>query len=194
MLDKVCCIIDVDGFSVRIPSESGDCYRNQFLVRELGYVRVDPVYTYLPRSYLFDLSQSYDFSRIPDAEAKTLRYQSRIITGLSLLPGPTESDCLDIRTLPDVLLKIYDRCRTVDADLVAYKGGCRESDLLKELAIPALDLQRFGCPAFKELMAKRNYKDCGHHKEVERDGAVHCSMAEVEAYRDWFMLNVRRYR
>lgn len=164
MLDRVCCIIDVDGFSVRVPSEFQDSYRNQFLVRELGYVRADPAYAYLPRSYRFDLSRTHDFDQLPDDVARTLRYQSRVITGLSVLPGPTESDCLDARTLPDVVEKIYDRCRTVEADLVAYKGGCWEADLLKGLGIPCLDLQEFGCPPFGTLQEKGAYKDCGHHR------------------------------
>lgn len=192
MLDKVCCIIDCDGFTVRTWNDQQVSYRTDFLIRELGYVRVDPVYNYLPRSYRFDLSRTYDFRKLPADADKTLRYQSRVVIGLSLLPGPRETDCLDAGDLAEVVGKMYDRCRTADAFLVGFKGGQWESDLLKGLDIPALDLQAFGCPAFEEV--KMAYRDCGHHTKVERKRVFHCPMAEVAAYRDWYMLNVKRYR
>ena len=41
---------------------------------------------------------------------------------------------------------LYEDHKTVERDLVIYKGGHVESDLLKRLQIPCFNIEVVGCP------------------------------------------------
>ncbi|KAF8789000.1 hypothetical protein HNY73_006982 [Argiope bruennichi] len=196
MLSRVCCIIDVDGFDIKKSDKFGH-YTNEFLVRELGYVRVDPNYDLMPKSYRFDLRQKISLGRCSPKGRQTLNYQSRNIVGLTVLPKPEECDAIEYDRLKEVLQDIYDFCRRTDADVIAYKGGDKERKLCESLNIPCLDLQGFGCPSYKELVEARkvysHLQDCNHHTEFRGTSLVHCPKAEVTAYRDWYMMNYKRF-
>ncbi|GBN42005.1 hypothetical protein AVEN_180873-1 [Araneus ventricosus] len=197
MLNSVCCIIDVDGFDIRNYDEYGQ-YTTEFLVRELGYIRVDPNYHYIPKSYRFDLRQKVNPARCPPKVRQTLNYQSRNVIGLTVLPRPDERDAIDYDCLKKVLQDIYDFCRRTDVNVVAYKGGDKERKLLESLNILCVDLQGFGCPSYQDLVRTRKVyselQDCGYHTEFRGNSLIHCPKAEVTAYRDWFMMNYKRFR
>lgn len=197
MLEKVCCIIDVDGFDVRIYDKNNCNYTTEFLVRELGYVKIDPTYDYLPMSYRFDLRQKIKLANLKPDAMRTLRFQSENIIGLPVMPGRNERDCVQYELLEKAFLEIYNLCRKSDANVVAYKGGDKEKKFLEGLGIPCVDLQHFGCPSFKDLVkfgeVYYNLRSCGHHTELKKDRLMHCPMAEVVAYRDWYKMNYKTY-
>lgn len=190
-IDKICCIIDFDGFSFRSYIDRST-FSSEFLIREIGFIRIDPEFgDFLAQSYRFDLS-FYDFSHCPDATA-TINHQIRHITGLPLKPQVGEK-VHDYSTVRACIRTIYDICRTPERDIVAFKGGDKEKMYLDELGIPNLDLSQYGCPKYKELV-KRNLVqshliDCGFHRKIDDEaGVIHCPRAEVTAFKDWLCLN-----
>ncbi|GFU31852.1 beta-1,3-galactosyltransferase 2 [Nephila pilipes] len=197
MLEKVCCILDVDGFDVQIYNENSRTYTTEFLVRELGCVKISPDQDYLPKSFRFDLKQKMQQVNLRRESMRTLKYQSKNVIGLPVLPGPREQNCIQYEFLDKVIRDAYDMRRRSDADVVAYKGGGKERKLLEALDIPCLDLQGFGCPSYKDMVKfGRVYsvlRNCGYHTELKAGQLMHCPMAEVIAYRDWYMMNYRRY-
>lgn len=197
MLNRVCCIIDVDGFDIKNYDEYGH-FANEFLVRELGCIRIHPSHNLMSTSYRFDLRKKVNLARCPENVKQTLDFQSRNIIGLSVFPRPAERDIRSYDSLKKVLQDIYEFCRRADADVVAYKGGDKERKLLESLNIVCLDLQSFGCPSYKELVDSEQVysklEDCGYHTEIRGKSLVHCPKAEVTAYRDWFMKNFKRFR
>ena len=73
--------------------------------------------------------------------------------------------------------------------MVAYKGGHLERDLLKELNIPAVNLEDLGCPKFELLTGQQGIDpipDCGHHKRSER----HCAIVECQTF--WLFLTKQK--
>ena len=50
------------------------------------------------------------------------------------------------------LFRICLKYKTDDRPVVGFKGGTLDRDLLKELKIPYLDLEKLGGPKFKEMM------------------------------------------
>ncbi|GFU97688.1 uncharacterized protein TNCV_4455741 [Trichonephila clavipes] len=198
MLEKVCCILDIDGFDIRVYDEFCCSYTTEFMVRELGYVKIDPTCDYLPKSYRFDLTRKMKLVKTTPEVRQTLYFQSKHVIGLPITPGRNERDCIQYECLEKVLKDIYYFCQRSGANVVAYKGGEKEKNILERLEIPSVDLQCFGCPSFKDLIKfGRVYsalRDCGHHTELKKGKLMHCPKAEVIAYRDWYKMHYERYR
>ena len=70
----------------------------------------------------------------------------RKIHGLSYQPRK-EEDAKEWYTLEDTVHS----CKKEGRDIVAYKGGHVERDLLNKLHIPCLNLETFGCPKYDVL-------------------------------------------
>ena len=71
---------------------------------------------------------------------------------------------------------------------MAYKGGHYERDLFVSLAIPAVNLENFGCPKAGELFDELIWLEtCRNH--MVNEAYQHCLKVEVEAYARW-MKNV----
>lgn len=190
MTNRVCCIIDFDGFTFRNYTNSNTSQK-EFLIREIGFVRIDPEFgEFLAQSYRFDL-RFYNFSHCQDAW-HTIHHQTKFITGLSLKPQPGEK-VHKYCTINQCLRSIYKLCRQSRRDIVAFKGGIYEKKYLDELNIPNLDLNKYGCPKYTELLKQNVVRspivDCGYHLKIaEEVTVVHCPKAEVAAFRDWLML------
>ena len=184
---KICCIIDFDGFNFRHYVDRLTS-SNEFLIREIGFIRIDPEFgDFLAQSYRFDLS-FYDFSHCPDA-IHTINHQIRYVTGLPLKPQRGEK-VYDYGSVKNCIRKIYENCRTPQRNVVAFKGGEFEKKYLSELEIPNLDLSSYGCPKY-ELLVKSKFVqshiiDCGFHRKIHDEiDLVHCPRAEVTAFKDW---------
>lgn len=189
-MERICCIMDFDGFSLKNYTNKST-YKNEFLIREIGFVRIDPEFgTFLAKSYRFDLS-FFEFSHCKDAWS-TINHQTRYITGLSFKPEPNEK----VYNYDDrlaIVKSIYHTCRQPELDIVAFKSGVYEKELLCELGIPWLDLGIYGCLKYEELVKKKmvfsQLTDCGYHKRIgDSAQIVHCPRAEVTAFRDWMLL------
>ncbi|GIX69332.1 uncharacterized protein CEXT_125711 [Caerostris extrusa] len=187
--------MDIDGFTYRLYDSQGHRYTTQFLVRELGYVKFDPKNEYVAESYHFNLRGRLNMSKCPPEVKKTLNYQSKNVVCLSIFPGNDES-VVDYKDLEDLVQRIYQFCCRSDANVVAYKGGEHEKELLDSLKIPCLDLQGFACPKYEDLInlnqVYSSLQECGYHTRP-RKGVLHCPKMEVTAYKDWLMLNHKSY-
>ena len=73
--------------------------------------------------------------------------------------------------------ELYQRARTTEHFLVGYKGGHMEKDLLRELDLPVINLEHYGCPKFEKLNTISIIEDCGHHNFEN-----HCGMVESHAF------------
>jgi hypothetical protein len=67
-----------------------------------------------------------------------------------------------------------------NADLVAYKGGDIERDLLNNMGIRCINLEILGCPKYEVLLSKYGIvtECCTYHNK----GSYHCSKHEVKVF------------
>lgn len=189
---RVCCIIDFDGFNFKNYIDRVT-YSNEFLIREIGYIKIDPEFAgdVLAHSYRFDLS-FFDFSHCPEA-VSTINHQIRYVTGLPLKPQPGEK-VYDYSTVKSCIRSIYKMCQTPKRNIVGYKGGVFEKKYLDELEIPNIDISQYGCPKYQYLVEQKIVQshliDCGYHRKIDGQvNIVHCPRAEVTAFKDWLLLN-----
>jgi hypothetical protein len=68
-----------------------------------------------------------------------------------------------------------------NADLVGYKGGNIERDLLNMLGVSCINMEIMACPKYEQLLSKYNVEPetCGYH--IKR-GRYHCSRHEVKLF------------
>nr|XP_015906029.1 uncharacterized protein LOC107438300 [Parasteatoda tepidariorum] len=166
-MDRVCCIVDFEGFKVN----------NQFLVRELGWIDMENAEK---DSVRFDL-RGYHRS-LQDIE--NCNYITSKVSGLTFKPmrgeETTSPQLLDFK-----LREIYDFCKTSKKNVIAYLGGKTERNILSHLGIPCINLDAYCCPksdrqvSFYPLYI---YPACGNHKY---NG--HCPFSEVQALRAWVL-------
>ncbi|XP_054721745.1 uncharacterized protein LOC129231453 [Uloborus diversus] len=186
-MERICCVIDIDGFHLPI---DGSTNRYKFFARELAYVRLSKEYTLLPHSRRFDLRGKFAMDKL-DAKSKLKVNHQIKLTGLSLFPLDDEP-VMDDDDIPDLINEIYARCRTEDMNVIAYKGGIIEKNILKELKIKSVNLESYGCPRFEELIKSpiSAIKNCGYHRETTVS-VPHCPLAEVTVFRDWVQMQCR---
>ena len=70
--------------------------------------------------------------------------------GLPFRPAPAEH-AHPQEDLRKHLRDLYEAHATTQRPIVAYKGGRVEQDLLREMGLPSLDLEVFGCPKFDNM-------------------------------------------
>ena len=54
------------------------------------------------------------------------------------------------------------------------------SEVSKELDLPAVNLEHYGCPKFEKLNTISIIRDCGHHRFKK-----HCAMVKSHAFWQW---------
>lgn len=167
-LQKICLIIDLDGFRIGNHKE--------FLVREIGYASItkDQV-----NSVRFNLTDY--FKNLTPADFATINYCRKFIHGLSFRPLPGEKDAIHIKNLNKVIWTIYVNNKTFDKNVIAYKGGHIEKDILNDLEIPSMNLEEYGCPKFEQLPTP-TINECGFH---DKKNKVHCPKVECAAFYEW---------
>ena len=98
------------------------------------------------------------------------------------LPFGTTNNALSLFELRKIVKEFYNT-RTREDAIIAYKGGNFERNLLKELGIPCVNLEQYGCPKAAHLFAELGWlESCGNHKGM---GYAHCPKVEKEAYGWW---------
>lgn len=167
-MDKICVVIDLEGFQVKS--------RGGFQVRELGYCDWQRhhagSYRYQLPGYLKDL---------PKQDQLTVKYVTKHVHGLPYRAfsrekaRPADEIHEDVRGL-------YERHRTSERNVVGYKGGHVERDLLNELNIPSHDLEQDGCPPFGRMELLGGVEGCGHHKDPSTH---HCALVECVHFVNW---------
>ena len=98
----------------------------------------------------------------------------------------------DVSELGAIVSDFYHRLKRGERSVIAYKGGHIERDLLTELCIPALNLERFGCPKAVVLMKDLIWLEtCGNH--IVPNAYAHCAKVEVEAFGQWMEKTMNVY-
>ena len=108
--------------------------------------------------------------------AYTVNYQIRKIHGLPI-----------VRTRVDKDYYLYDEVMCIlrqtlsKGDLIGYKGGTIERDLLQGLGLKGVNLELMRCPKYSNLLTKYGVEqqDCGKHLFK---GENHCSGHEVQLF------------
>lgn len=167
-LRKICLIIDLDGFHFGIDKK--------FHAREMGYASLTKNYV---KSFRFNLKHL--FKTLTENDIKTTSYCKFKIHGLAFRPIPDEKDTIPENELKDIIIKLYTNHKTFDQNIIAYKGGRLEKDILDELKIPSLNLEDYDCPKYEDLPTPA-IKDCGFHIKMEK---VHCPLVECTAFYEW---------
>ena len=100
------------------------------------------------------------------------------------LPFGTTRGSLPLYNIHDIVKSFYGNVKENEESTLAYKGGHFERDLLRELKIPAVNLEDFGCPKAKFLFEKLIWLEtCGQH--LATHAYQHCPKVEVEAFVTW---------
>lgn len=163
---KICAIIDL----------AGSRYNGEFLVREIGYIG-------LGRYFKTAKGEIYDFKpfMLGFAEPPARKRGRR-----SAAPPPPPIDVLDLNDLDSNVIEFYETVKTKANNVIAFKGGDCEKELLERLGIPYKNLEDLGCPRYDDMDTRR-YKHlaCKYHKKKD----LHCPMSEVTAFKDWFVEN-----
>jgi hypothetical protein len=169
MLDEVCGVLDCEAFQ----------HGQLLFYREIAFARTGNI-----------SSVHIQPSFVPrDRDVwRTFNYVKYKIHGLALIPDPGS------RTIPqDGVMNIVREWHTLatrpDCNVIAYKGGCLERDLLAKLNIPSFNLESVSCPAFHRLAycEKLAYRhlNCGQHRYCS-SGADHCPRVETAFYLNWW--------
>lgn len=130
------------------------------------------------------------FITLSEKDKVNANYVTNRIHGLTFNVGdhehPKPQDCL----YQDVY-ELNNTFKTPQQDLVGYKRGHFEKDVLNKLNIPCINLEEWGCPKFKKLMKWGFPKmvNCGHHIY----NSSHCAAVECEAFWQWLVSQSTSY-
>ena len=167
-LKDVVGVMDMDGFTIS----------KKFYCKELGLIKVGDV---AAKTYFFDLGMRW--SELHSKDKKTCDYVMRLIHKLPF-GVPPGVKAIALSALEATVVDCYHEVRQSEKSVVAYKGGHIERDLLRNLGIPSLNLECFGCPKAEGLIRRMIWLEtCGNH--TTRDAYWHCQKVEVEAYGRW---------
>ena len=165
-------IIDFDGYQIK---------NYPYIVRELG------LYSVLHGSFSWFLENTLPYDSLEKRDRKTVNYVYYNIHGLRFESTPQE------KALPQHMIKplvdvYYQRSRTQQRTLVAYKGGHLEKDLLDELQIPCVNLEEFGCPKVEKIIAMGfdSRSNCFRHAKPSH----HCPKQETHLFYQWLQSRV----
>ena len=129
--------------------------------------------TTLPMENAQQCGPTHGHLRVPPRSRTTHR-----VHGLPF-EDPPEENARPLDNLKGDVLELYEQSRTPEQLLVAYKGGHVERNLLRELDLPATNLEHAGCPKFERLEIYP-IQDCGQHRT-----RGHCAMVECQAFWQW---------
>ena len=106
----------------------------------------------------------------------TIRYQIRNIHGLPIVRERLTDDFFTLEESMTFLTKEF----TSNADLVAYKGGDIERNLLNNMGVHCINLEVLACPKYADLLTNYGYVQecCPYHLA----DTYHCSRHEVKVF------------
>jgi hypothetical protein len=169
-MQQIGCILDIEAFS----------YNGTHLIKELGIILVydKPIF-----NYKFKLP--IRFAQLSDKARRSAIYCTNFIHGMRF--ENTTSD-LKYAECKSILLNIQDQIEWNGFKYIAYKGGIIERKLLNSLHIPCVDLEKYGCPRFTELL--NDYEltravQCNAHRFAKPGIAVHCPNIEISLFKTW---------
>lgn len=169
---NICLCIDIDGFRMQDGS---------FITRELGWCDGE-----VKRVGSFHYDHSYRWEDLSPAECKTVQFVKHRLTGLPFRPSPAERIKYPVRMQEELehdILSLYEQNKNFHCNVVAYKGGTLERNILDKLQIPSFNLEELNCPKY-DVLAKlygRTF-NCNCHVV----GDFHCSEDEVYVFMPWY--------
>ena len=166
-LSNVCMVMDLEGFFLN----------KIFYPREIGYVSLTENWI---NSYRFKLNHLVQ--KLSEKDWKTVNYCKKYVHGLTLKCLPWEKDLYQVENLRDLIKNAYCLSKKKNRNIVAYKGGQVEKEILDELEIPCIDLEDFGCSRYDELPTSM-VRDCGYH--IQMNESIHCPIKECVAFANW---------
>ena len=113
-----------------------------------------------------------------DENDRGVRYQISVIHGLPIERRRVDNNFYSYYEMLSILRKMF-----WNADLVGYKGGNIERDLLNRLGVSCINMEIMACPKYEQLLCKYGVKPtvCGYH--IKRsDVTYHCSGHEVKLF------------
>ncbi|CAB3982321.1 Hypothetical predicted protein [Paramuricea clavata] len=138
--------------------------KNQVYLREVSVYRIRDEKTfsfqiYMPNIYI---------------NPKVVHYQIHHVHGLPVVYEKNNEDFLQYHDVYKVLCEEF----MTSADLVGYKGGTIERDLLKKLGTKGINIELLGCEKYANLITKYGMtpERCPYHLY----GDYHCSRHEVQ--------------
>ena len=119
-------------------------------------------------------------------DKRTIQFVKHRVTGLPFIPSHAERTKYPLRSQEDVekdVLALWNRYKTSACQVVAYKGGCIEKDILDKLKIPSFNVEAINCHKY-DALAKLYGKtfNCNCHLV----GDFHCSEDEVYLFMRWY--------
>ena len=172
MKEKVCMVVDLEGFFVK----------KKFQIRELGYY----AWTGDHGRYAFYAKTPWHDLSVDDK--RVVSYQKYNINGLTYEPMKEERG-YESEEHEEVMKELYDKFKQGKRTVVAYKGGHVERDLLNKLNIPNVNLELYACPKYENLQSSivEPLPSCGFHFNHKN---AHCSMVECHAFWLWMITYV----
>lgn len=166
-MNHVCAILDMEMFT----------HGHQSWIREIGWIRVPAMGDVIN----FQVNPK-NLPLWDEASRRTFAFIRNCIHGLDYYPRSGETTIFE-ESVPSIICALYQKCKSQDMDMVAYKGGIHEQNLLKSLGIPCYNLEEIeGCPAYHKQESV--FPDCGNHHRYKY-GHLHCASAEVSFYANW---------
>ena len=171
--DYVCIAVNIKNVANRvthiIDCEAYSTTRKKFFLREVSVWCKESNITqtyhiFMPNKKLFN------------EHAYTVKYQIQKIHGLPIVRTRVDKDYY----LYDEVICIL-RKTLLAGDLIGYKGGTIERDLLCALGLKCINLELMRCPKYSVLLTKYGVEqqDCGQHLFK---GENHCSGHEVQLF------------
>jgi hypothetical protein len=188
-------VVGMEGFfQLRHSEISEKVLRNTRDVRNTLKLRITHImdceaYTWCKKSFLREVSVLCRSTNIVttyqiyipnvtlfDENDRGVRYQIRVIHGLPIERHRVDNNFYSYYEMLSILRKMFR-----NADLVGYKGGNIERDLLNMLGISCINMEIMACPKYEQLLSRYNVKPetCGYH--IKR-GQYHCSRHEVKLF------------
>ena len=172
---NICLCIDIDGFRLQ---------DGTFITRELGWCDGE-----VKRVGSFHYDHGYRWENMSPTDRKTIQFVKNRVAGLPFRPSPDERRRYFLRRQEDLehdILRLYNDSMEGTpkyCNVVAYKGGTLERNILNKLQIPSFNLEELSCPKY-DVLAKlygRTF-NCKCHLV----GDFHCSEDEAYMFMQWF--------
>lgn len=173
-LNEIVAVMDVDGYQIN----------KTFYCKELGFLKMGEE---TASSFFFDIGVRW--KSLSEKEKSSCRWVCRNIHRLLFGIPQHCRKFFPINGLENIVQHLYNHSARNQHSIVAYKGGHLEKNVLRNLGIPAINLESLGCPKATVLFHDLVWLEtCGNH--VEACAFDHCPKVEVEAYGAWLEKHV----
>ena len=166
-LRQVCMILDIEGFVLR---------GNRVIVREVGWCGMNGF------SDSFHFKPEVQYNSLSPRDKRTVSY---VFHNIHALPfeARSQENAAEGYLVEFVVKTLHEKLSSLDKDVVAYKGGTIEKQLLSRLNIPHVDLEAYDCPKANCLLWNgfEPLFDCGHHTHSHS----HCPRVETYLFYQW---------